>query len=154
LASLPEEKVEEKEEKKSNRLWEVDPTIFQPGKPAGYFEKLISLLRAFGKYVSFALLLFYGPILVILGIAFGGLVFWGALAGSMALIGLILKKLGYAKNFAAWNPSIGRQLLSLFLGFLLAVGLYLGLFTFQIWLIPIAFGLAALGVFLALRKRS
>jgi hypothetical protein len=152
---MPEEKVEKKkEEKKSNKLWEIDPTIFQPGKPSGYFEKAVSLLRAFGKYVSFALLLFYGPILVILGIVFGGLVFWGALAGSMALIGLILKKLGYAKNFAAWNPRIGRQLLSLFLGFLFAVGLYLGLIRFQAWLIPIAFGLAALGILLSLRKRS
>jgi|SRR5216683_3673384 hypothetical protein len=152
---MPEEKMEnKKEDKKSKKLWEVDPTIFRPGKPAGYIEKAVSLLRAFGKYVSFALLLFYGPILVILGIAFGGLVFWGALAGSMALIGLILKKLGYAKNFAAWNPRIGRQLLALFLGFLLAVGLYLGLFTFRVWLIPIAVGLAALGILLSLRKRS
>lgn len=151
---MPEEKMEKKEEKKRKKLWEVDPTIFRPGKPAGYIEKAVSLLRGFGKYVSFALLLFYGPILVILGIAFGGLVFWGSLAGSMALIGLILKKLGYAKNFAAWNPRIGRQLLSLFIGFLFAVGLYLGLITFQAWLIPVAFGLAALGVLLSRRKRS
>jgi len=147
---MPEREGEEKSEK----LWEVNPTIFQPGKPAGYLEKAVSLLRTLGKFVSFGLLLVYGPILVILGIVYGGLVFWGALAGSMALIGLTLKKLGYANNFAAWNPRIGRQLLSLSLGFLLAVGLYLGLFTFRIWLIPIAFGLAALGILLSLRNRS
>jgi hypothetical protein len=145
---------ERETKKKRKKLWEVDPTIFQPGKPVGYFERAVSLLRSLGKYVSFALLLFYGPILVILGVVYGGLVFWGALAGSMALIGLVLTKLGYAKNFAAWNPRIGRQLLSLFLGFLLAAGLYLGLFTFRIWLVPVAFGLAILGILLSLRKRS
>ena len=145
---------EREEDKKRRKLWEVDPSIFHPGKPAGYLEKGLSALRTIGKYSSFALLLFYGPIIVILGIVYGGLVFWGTLAGSTVLIGLILSRLGYAKNFASWNPKIGRQILTLFLGFLLAGGLYLGLFTFQVWLIPIAFGLAGLGLLLALRKRS
>jgi hypothetical protein len=142
------------EEKKENKLWEVDPTIFDPRKPAGYFDKILTLVRTFGKYVSFGLLLLYAPILVVLGIVYGGLVFWGTLAGSMALIGLTLKKLGYAQNFAAWNPRLGRQLLAIFIGFLLAAGLFLGLFTFRVWLIPIAFGLTALGLVLSLRKRS
>ena len=141
------------DEKREKKLWEVDPTIFDPTKPAGYLDKIISMVRTFGKYVSFGLLLLYAPVLVALGIVYGGLVFWGTLVGSVALIGLMLKKLGYAQNFASWNPRLGRQLLAIVLGFLPAAGLYEGLFTLRLWLLPIAFVLAALGLVFAMRKR-
>jgi hypothetical protein len=90
--------------------------------------------------------------LVILGIMFGGLVFWGAFAGSAGLIGLLLWRFGYAKNYAAWNPDFKRQLIGISVAFFLTLGFYLGLETLTIWMDPIIFGLLAVLLVFVLKK--
>lgn len=72
--------------------------------------------------------------------------------GSVGLIGFLLWKLGYAKNYAARNPSLRRQLVGLSLGFLLALGFFLSLTNIELWLPPVVIALIALGLVIAIRK--
>ncbi len=51
------------------------------------------MLRPLGSLILFALAAFYPLILVYLGLAYGGLVFWGALAGSLAIIYIVISRL-------------------------------------------------------------
>ena len=89
---------------RKTRLWQFDPFVFQPGPKAGFLEHHILLrARALGKYTLYSLAFAYPVALVSLGIIFGGLVFWSAFAGSAGLMCLIIKKAGYAKNFAGWG---------------------------------------------------
>jgi hypothetical protein len=146
LWSLPEER-------KKRKLWEVDPTVFAPGHKASFFERrVIPTLRQLGKFGLYALAMTYPIYLVYVGVAFGGLAFWGFLAGSIAIMGIIITKLGYASNFRHWDISLKRTL-GLLLGFPLAVGFYAGLIYLKTLLLPVAFALAALG-FLLILKRS
>ena len=109
-------------------------------------------MRQLGKFGLFALAVTYPIYLVYVGLAFGGFFFWGFLAGSIAVIGIVIVGLGYGSNFRYWDVSFKRTA-GLLLGFPLAVGFYLGLFYLKTWMLPIAFGLAGLG-FLIMLKRS
>ena len=99
------------------RLWKVDPETFKPGRPRRLRETLKDLAKSIGKAAGFTLLVAYPVLLTILGIEFGGLVFWGTLAGSLAAIGLVLKRLGYARRFESQNPKLLKQLVALSLAF-------------------------------------
>jgi hypothetical protein len=140
------------EEHKKRRLWELDPSIFEPGRRASFFERRIAPpLRQLGKFSLYSLALTYPIYLVLVGLAFGGLAFWGFLAGSIAVMGIILWRLGYASNFRHWEISLKRSV-GLLLGFPLAIGFYGGLIYLKIWLVPIAFGFAGFGLLLILRR--
>ncbi len=140
------------EDRKKRRLWEVDPTIFQKDRRRGPFDRLVNFAGWTGRMVSLGLLLTYPLWLVLLGVVYGGIVFWGSFLGSILLIGVLIWKLGYAGNFDAWNPSLFRQVLGLFLGFLIAAGFYVGLSRLNIWMLPVLFGILSVGIVLMLRK--
>jgi hypothetical protein len=140
--------------RKKGRLWEFDPTTFQPGRKASILERILTPFRSLGKYLLFALALAYPLCLVILGVAFGGLVFWGAFAGSIALMGLVITKAGYAKNFQNWDIGF-RKMGALVIAFLATLGLYLGLIHLRLIVIPIFAAILVLGLLvMIIRGRS
>lgn len=96
----------------------------------------------------------YPVTLPVLGILFGGLVFWGTFVGSVGLIGFGLWKAGYARNYQAWNPNLARQLVGLSIGFAMTLGMFYGLFYLKAWVLPLFGGLLALMLALILRKSS
>lgn len=140
------------EERRKRRFWELDPSIFEPGPKASFFERrIVSPLRHLGKFGLFALAFTYPIYLVYVGLAFGGLLFWAFLAGSITVMGIVIVGLGYGSNFRYWDVSFKRTA-GLLLGCPLAVGFYLGLFYLKVWMLPIAFGLAGLGFLVMLRR--
>lgn len=146
LWSLPEER-------KKRKLWQVDPTVFDPGRKASFFERRVApTLRQLGKFGLFSLALTYPIYLVYVGVAFGGLAFWSFLAGSIAIMGIIITRLGYASNFKHWDIGLKRTFLGLLLGFLVTVGFYVGLIHLKTLFVPVAFVLAGLGFLLILRR--
>jgi hypothetical protein len=74
-----------------------------------------------------------------MGVMFGGLVFWSALAGSVGLIWLVITKTGYAANFAGWDVGY-RKFVGLAVAFGIALALVYGLIYIGLWTVPI-FGL-------------
>lgn len=140
------------EGRKKRKLWEVDPSIFELGHNASFVERrILPPLRQLGKFGLYALALTYPIYLIYVGLAFGGLAFWGFLAGSIAVMGVVITRLGYASNFRHWDISLGRTV-GVFLGFVVAVGFYGGLIYLKTLFVPIAFGIVAVGLFLVLRR--
>lgn len=140
------------EKPKKRRLWEVDPSIFEPGHKASFFERhIVPPLQELGKFGLYALAITYPIYLVYVGLAFGGVAFWAFFAGSVAVIGLVVTRLGYASNFRHWDIDFKRTV-GLLLGFPLAVGFYVGLIYLKTWLVPVAFVLSGLGLFFILRR--
>jgi hypothetical protein len=140
----------EPEEKR--KLWEVNPSMFEPGRKAGFLERrIIPLLRSIGKFALYGLAISYPIYLVYVGIAFGGLFFWGFFAGSIAIIGAVITRLGYSSNFRHWDVSLKRTV-GVLLGFAIAAGFYGGLIYVKTWLIPIVIGLGVLAVLIVLRR--
>jgi hypothetical protein len=137
--------------RKNRRLWEIDPTIFQPGRKATILERIVQPFRSLARYLLYVLALAYPTGLVILGIAFGGLVFWGAFAGSIAAMGIIITKSGYARNFQNWDISL-RKMGALPVAFLMTLGFYLGLIYLKIWLVPVMALIMGLGLYLVVKK--
>jgi hypothetical protein len=138
---------------KKRKLWVIDPSMFNPGAKASFFERrILPPLRQIGKLGLYGLGLTYPIYLAYVGLAFGGLAFWSFFAISLAIIGTIITKLGYASNFRQWDVRLGKTTLMIILGFLLAVGLYEGLIYLKIWFVPVAFGLVGLGVALVLSR--
>jgi len=134
----------EEEEKKKHRLWEFDPTMFEPGRKAGFFERYFSWwLKQIGKYALYTIAFFWPLLVVSIGVAFGGLAFWGSFLASFAIIGFLITKLGYAANFANWNVS-NTKFAGLIFAFAAAMGFYLGLIYLKIWLFPIVLGVLGL----------
>src|SRR6267378_5640068 len=94
---------------KKRRLWEVDPSIFEPGRKASLFERRIApSLRQIAKFGLYALAITYPLYLIFVGLAFGGLVFWSFFAGSLAVMWTIINRLGYSSNFTHWDISLKR----------------------------------------------
>ena len=140
------------ERPKKRKLWDVDPSLFQRGPNATFFERRVDpLLRQIAKFGLFALAIAYPIFLVYIGLAFGGLVFWSFFTGSIGLIGVMITKLGYASNFRHWDVSLKRTM-SVFLGFLVAISFYAGIIYLKTLLIPVAFGLFGLGLLVVLRR--
>lgn len=140
------------EKPKKRKLWDVDPSMFEPGRKASFFERrILPPLRQIGKFCLYALAITYPIYLVYVGLAFGGLAFWSFFVGSLVVMGAVITKLGYASNFRHWDISLKRTI-GVFLGFAVAAGFYGGLIYAKTWLVPIAFGLVGLGMFLVLRQ--
>ena len=141
-------------EKKKHHFWELDPTTFQPLRKAGFLESHLKPFSKFaGKYLLYSLTFLYPFLLVSVGVVFGGIVFWITFAGSFAVIGLLITRLGYAKNFANWDLSL-RKFGSLVLAFLAAFGFYEGLFILRVWVIPIFAAVLGLGlIYFLIRNR-
>ena len=144
---------------KKRKFWEVDPSIFKPGPKDSWQRRyLIEPARSLAKFTFLSLFLAYPLVMVTLGLVFGGAFFWGIFAGSMGLIGFVIWKLGYARNFASWNPNFRRQLVGLTVGFLLTAGFFLGLTTFlkhlefALWIAAIVAALIVMAVGFAMRR--
>ena len=114
---------------------------------------LLPAVRGFGRYVLYALALFYPITLAVVGLVYGGLAFWSYFAGSFAVIGIIISKLGYARNFDRWNVS-SRRFAILPLAFLAVLGFFAGLIYLKVWLVPIVFALLLATLFLTLEKAA
>ncbi len=133
----------EPDKPRKKRFWVVDPSMFRQEGERSKVERIRDLVVSLGRR-AFILLLFSYPLLLIyVGLAYGGVAFWGLFAGSFAAMGLFLWKLGYAKNFDSSNPRLGKQLLGLILGFVAVMGFYEGLFHLGVWILPIT---AAAGI--------
>ena len=139
---------------RKRRFWQFDPAIFQPGPKTSLPRRfIVEPAKQLTKLVLIIAILTYPVSLPLLGILFGGLVFWGAFAGSLGLITLVLYKTGYAKNFDAWNPSLIKQMIGLSGGFMMAAGFFLGLVYLKTWMVPVIFGFAGLGMVLVFWKK-
>jgi hypothetical protein len=142
------------EEHEKRKLWDVDPSIFEAGRKASFYERRVfPILRQTSKFGLYGLAIAYPIYLVYVGLAFGGLVFWTFFAGSIALIGVVITKLGYAPNFRHWDISL-RRTISVFLGFALAAGFYAGIIYLKSWVLPIVLGLLVFGLLTVLRRRK
>ncbi len=149
------EKKEEKQKKGKDgktHLWKFNPSVFEPLPRAGFLRRrLQDPLRGLGKNLLYLLAFSYPVVVVSLGIIFGGLVFWTALAGSFGLMWLILKKTGYARNFANWDMGYKR-----FAGLLGAFGIVLAFFYFLIyqnqWFLPAVGAGTALTIIIGLLR--
>ena len=76
-----------KKKQRETRLWQFDPSVFQPGPKASMLERFILRnARSIGKHGLYALAFAYPIILVTLGVVFGGLVFWTSLVGSASAV--------------------------------------------------------------------
>jgi len=128
-----------KESDEKKKLWAVDASIFTVKGRAKLLARMMSILESIARPLILSLLLGYPLVLVLSGLLFGWIVFWGSLLGSVAVIGLLLKGLGYAKNFENWNPSLSRQLVTLTIGFLAVAGFYVGLFNYRALMLPLLF---------------
>jgi hypothetical protein len=89
--------------------WKVDPKIFEARKSSLFERHVLGLIRAMGGYSLLGAAFAYPVILVYLGVAYGGLVFWGAFAGSFVLIAAPIRGLGLEKNFATKDISWTRS---------------------------------------------
>src|SRR5439155_21609166 len=88
---------------RKTRLWQFDPSVFQPGPRASFLERhIIGRARSLGKYTLYALAFSYPVALVSLGFFFVVLVFWSSFAGSVCICWLILSNAGNARNFDNW----------------------------------------------------
>lgn len=130
-----------KKKRRETHLWNVDPSVFEPLRKAGFFERCIQgHARSLGKYVLYLLAFAYPLALVIGGVAFGGLFFWPALAVSMGLIWFVIRSAGYSGNFATWDMGY-RKFVGLFSAFGIALGIVYGLIYIGTATIPIFGGI-------------
>jgi hypothetical protein len=115
------------------RLWYFDPTLFQPGRKAGIFERyFIDRLKSVSTYLLYLLALAYPVAIVSLGMIFGGLVFWSVFAGSLGLIWLVLRQAGYSRNFATWDVGY-KKFLGVLLAFPIALAFYSAVLYSKTW---------------------
>ena len=139
---------------RKTRLWQFDPSVFQPGPKAGFLEhQILRRARALGKYTLYSLAFAYPVALVSLGIIFGGLVFWGTFAGSVGLMWLIIKKAGYARNFAGWGVG-NRRFLGLFGAFGFVLAFFYGLIQLRAWILPIFGGALVIALIVGMTRFS
>lgn len=130
--------------RKKRPLWQFDPTIFQPGPKASIVERAARPFRSLAKYGLYGLAFAYPLYLVIIGIALGGLAFWSAFAGSVALMGIIITKAGYSRNFQNWDISF-TKMGALVLAFVATLGLYLGFIHLGLLVVPIFAAILVIG---------
>lgn len=124
--------------------------------PGGRFveRRIVPALRTTGRYGLYLLAIMYPLYLVIIGIVFGGLVFWIFLAASTAVVGFALTRLGYSSNFRSWDIGF-RRMIGIMLGFFLALGFYWGLIYLKAWLVPIfVLALGSTLAFVIIRVKS
>ncbi len=130
---------DKKEKSGKSRLWVFDPSVFRTkSPPASIWSRILSRLKTIGFYSFGGVLFGYPLFLVYMGLVYGWLGFWGTFVGSMTLIGFVIHRSGYGRNFESFgNESFKRRVAGLTLGFLVAAGLYEGLFVLKQWLFPL-----------------
>lgn len=143
-------------DEKKGRMWRVDPSIFLNARKRKTTERLSSPLRSTAKLLGFSLFMGYPLLLVVLGLLFGWLTFWASLGGSFVVLGVAISRLGYGRNFDAWNPSFLRKMGALVIAFVAVLGFYFGLFAIKALMIPVvvAIFLAIFVLGLVFRERS
>lgn len=137
---------------KENRVFKFDPATFRPLPKTQFYQRhLVQPARSLGKHMFFGVMFVYPIILVTIGLEFGGLVFWTSFAASFALIGFLIRKMGYSENFRNYGVS-SRKIFGLVGAFLLALGFYMGLITLKLWFIPITVIVLAVGILVVIKK--
>lgn len=143
-----------KKKPRETQLWNVDPSVFEPIRKAGFFERHIQgRARSLGKHTLYLLAFAYPLLLVIGGVAFGGIFFWPALAASMGIIWLIIKRAGYSGNFASWDIGY-RKFVGLFGAFGIALGIVYGLIYIGVVTVLIFGGVLLLVLVLGIMRSS
>jgi hypothetical protein len=126
--------------------------MYDKGRKAGFLERrLLPIFKSVGRFGLIGLALTYPLYLVYVGVAYGGLAFWSFLVGSMAIIGLVLWKLGFASHYSSWDIGF-KRMVGAVAGFVVAMGFYMGLIYAKTWMLPISFALLGVGVFIILRR--
>ncbi len=133
-------------------MWRVDAEVFQPFSEVRLVDRVTGRLRSFGRLFLIAGFLSYPLLLIILGVVYGGLAFWGLFGVSMCVIWLVLTRTGYARNFEEWDSSLSSKLAAITVGFLGVMGFFLGLFWLRLWVLPIFGAFLALLVAFMLKK--
>lgn len=142
------------DKQRKSRIWQFDPSVFQPGPKAGFLEHyILRRVRALGKYTLYSLAFAYPVALVSLGIIFGGLVFWSTFAGSVGVMWLVIKKAGYARNFADWGVG-NRRFLGLFGAFGIVLAFFYGLIQMREWFLPIFGGVLVIALIVGMSRFS
>jgi hypothetical protein len=139
---------------RKKRFWEVDPAVFRSSGKYGIRERVADRVRQAGKSLAWLLLFTYPLTLPLLGLLYGGLVFWGTFAGTVIVMMILLSKFGYGRTFGARDFPFFKSLVGLSGAFLCTLGLYLSLAFLKFWTIPIAFGLSALAFGYFLRRQK
>lgn len=143
-----------KKKPREAHLWQFDPSVFEPLRKAGIFERYVrGRAKSLGKHTLYSLAFAYPLLLVIAGVMFGGIVFWASLAGSMVVVGLVIKGAGFSGNFDNWDIGYKK-----FLGLTAAFGIYAafvyGLEYVKLWTIPIFAGALVTTLVLSVVKSS
>lgn len=139
-------------EKRKKKLWEFDPSIYAPGAKPRFRDRVAGVFRTMGKMALYLGFFAYPLALPIVGVVFGGIAFWLTFGGSVAIISVILSRLGFARVFAKRDFPFLRSTLGLCGGFVCALGFYLGLFALQWWMIPTVAAVGAVAVLIGLRR--
>ena len=145
-----------KKKSRENNLWKVDSSLFQHGPEASFLERhVLRRVRSTARLMLFGAAFAYPFVLISLGISYGAIVFWAGFAGSAVIMGLIITKAGYAKNFAGWDIGY-RRFVALPVGFAIAFGAYLGLLYSPIGSLTVVVlaGVLALVFLLKIRRMS
>jgi len=143
-----------KKKPRETHLWQVDPSVFEPLRKAGLFERtVLGRGRSLVKHSLYLLAFAYPLVLVISGVMFGGLVFWASFAGSMGLFWLVIKRAGYSGNFASWDMGYKS-----FVGLIAAFGIYAalvyGLIYIGLWVVPIFGGILLVALVVGIKTKS
>jgi hypothetical protein len=142
------------ERDKKDEMWQLDPSMYERQEASFYERRIQRPLRQLGKFVLFFLAFTYPFYLVYVGLAYGGLAFWSFFLGSAAVIGVVVTRLGYARNFSSWGQGY-KPLVGLVGGFLAAVGFYASLIYLKLWYpIPVCLALGVGLYFLQRRIRK
>ncbi len=131
-----------------SRLWHVDPSMYNPNPSRHhYLSDLAHRLKPIGVFGVVSVLFIYPLLLIYMGLTYGWVGFWGSFVGSVFVIGITLRGLGYNRNFQkAGTGSLGKGLVYLTLGFAAAAAVYQGLFTLKEWLVPVILVLLIAGL--------
>jgi hypothetical protein len=139
---------------RKSRLWQFDPSVFQPAPKAGFLQRyIVSPVRSLGGLSIIAFAFAYPLILVGIALVFGAIIFWASLAGSLGLIWVIIKIAGYEDNYAGWDVPL-RRFLGLVGGFGIVAGLYEGFIYINRWIVPIFAAILVLALIIGLRRKS
>ena len=142
------------DDKENPRLWRIDPAAFTPLPKNGQIKhRLTGPLKTIGKVSLYTLLMAYPITLILIGLLYGGVAFWGSFAASAVLIYFGLSRFGYARNFQSWGVSWKRFAGGL-VGFPLAAGFYLGLIYLKLLALPIIVAVIAVGAIVLFRNNS
>jgi hypothetical protein len=129
-------------------FWKVDKTIFRRAGIRTPVQRLVSVLKSLSRGSLLLFLFAYPLLMVYIGIAYGAIVFWISLGGSFVIVGVVLSRTGYSRNFDRVDGSMAKGLIALAIAFASIVGFYLGLLQFKLLMVPIFLGV--LGVAAAL----